>query len=657
VPPEILIVGDEARRAELLDRIERLGYRVGFSAPYELDRRIREGAAPGAIVVCTADTDPAVLMARLRRSRRGSAIPVILFGSLGGDTRDLADVLDLGADQFVEEPVDDDAMASALEELAGPPLGEVSGGGDRAPASHAIEGTGPSDDRDVAPDSARRVRDSMMGTDTGWPDRGDPTLGQLHRTLSMVESRLRSAEPSTSHADDTEADDIDLATMGLDGVPDVDGEGGTLDPVDSEVPLQTLEESPPASPEEETDLPLANLRRTRSARPETTVRLDDAGPGAPAYVQHAVPAPISSETALPSAGRRRRYAAPAMADEGSLVEIEVPRLLWRLHRARLTGAVKLVRGRVEKQVQFIDGELVFASSNLSGDRLVDGLFRRGVITRSQYETARRLAAKEPRRAGQLLVEAGFVKPKELHGVLRGHLRRIIDSTFCWDEGQWAVERGPACDEKIMLEMPAAAVIMQGIRHGMHTRQLWSLLGSRDLHPRLTRRSSLMAGGSRGLAEELRLSSSEERCLADLDGARTLGQLVEEGTVDEPELLALVYALSVFELLELLGEPEAVAAPDHDPTELDRERVRDRLRLARQADYFALLGVGRDATRVDIARAYEDLAETFGDDNMEEAAAKELAEEMRELRAALGQARDILADDAMRSAYLAHLEDP
>jgi hypothetical protein len=57
------------------------------------------------------------------------------------------------------------------------------------------------------------------------------------------------------------------------------------------------------------------------------------------------------------------------------------------------------------------------------------------------------------------------------------------------------------------------------------------------------------------------------------------------------------------------------------------------------------------------RAYEDLAETFGEDNLEEAAAKEAAEEMRELRAALGQARDILADDAMRSAYLAHLEDP
>jgi CheY-like chemotaxis protein len=657
VTPEILIVGDEARRAALLDRIERLGYRVAFRAPYELDRRIREGPAPGAVVVCTADTDPAVLMARLRRSRRGSAVPVILFGTLGGDTRDLADVLDLGADQFVEDSADDDTMASALEELAGPPMREAPDDGGRIPSSSESDGGGPSGGESVESEASEGPRESMMGTDTGLHERRDSALGQLHRTLSMVESRLRSSETSPSPPYDTEVDDIDLATMGLDGVPDVDGDGGTLDPVESDVPLQTLDESLPVSPEEETDLPMANLRQARSGRPETTVRLDEAGIGGPSYVQHAVPAPVASEAALPSVGRRRRYAGPAMATEGSLAEIEVPRLLWRLHRARLTGVLSLSRGRVEKQVRFIDGEVVFANSNLSRDRLVDGLFRRGVITRSQYETARRLAAKEPRRAGQLLVEAGFVKPRELHGVLRGHLRRIIDSTFSWDEGNWSVERGPGCDEKILLEMPAAALIMEGVRHGMHTRQLWSLVGSGDLYPRLSRRSSLVAGGSRGLAEELRLSPSEERCLANLDGTHTLAELVEEGAVDEPELLTLVYALSVFELLELLGEPEATATPGHDPVELDRERVRDRLRLARQADYFALLGVGRDATRIDIVRAYEDLAETFGEDNLEEAAANELAEEMRELRAALAQARDILADDAMRSAYLAHLEDP
>jgi CheY-like chemotaxis protein len=656
VSPEILIVGDRSRQDGLRQHIEQLGYLVETRAPHELDRRVQQGPAPGAIIVCTADTDPAVLMARLRRSRRGSAIPVVLFGRLGGELRDLADVLDLGADHFVEEPVDGDTLATVLRELAGAPAQDATAS-DAGRRESTAGGRSSSFDEHVDARTAdHEWRQSMFGTGTGPINDEGQAIGQLHRTLDIVESRLRaSATESPDEDDEVGADDRYLASMGLDAVPDVNGDSDFVDPAE-------LESRPSVVPEQQSatavDGPTSASQSSqygRRARVESTVRLADTAAPATPHVKHATPAPVSVSATSGSVRRRRPVGLPA-ADSGSLGEIEIPRLLWKLHRARFTGRLTVVRGRVEKRISLVDGEVLFATSNLSQDRLVDGLRRRGVLTRAQYDTARGLAAKEPRRAGQLLVEAGFVKPRELHRVLRVHLRRIVDSTFSWEEGMWSLEHGTPCEEKVVLEIPTAALIMDGIRHGMHLRQLSNLLGGDVQYPRLRENASSRAGGVRGLVEELRLTPSEECALAWLDGRRTLAEIVRDEQVDELELHALAYGLLVLDLLELPGEPRPTTAPDHDPAALDRRRLLERLRIARQGDYFTLLGIGRDATRADVVRAHDDLTETFSDEHLEEVVVEELAHELRELQVALDQARALLADDALRSAYLAHLED-
>src|SRR5690606_10498508 len=128
---------------------------------------------------------------------------------------------------------------------------------------------------------------------------------------------------------------------------------------------------------------------------------------------------------------------PSLRESGKLsLDVDVATALWALHDQRFTGKLRLTRQRIEKQIWLHDGEGVFARSTATSDRLVDGLLRRGVLTRPQYETARRLAAKEPRRAGELLVDAGFLKSRELDVLLRDHLARVIDSTFVWTEGAW-----------------------------------------------------------------------------------------------------------------------------------------------------------------------------------------------------------------------------
>src|SRR4029079_4989319 len=118
----------------------------------------------------------------------------------------------------------------------------------------------------------------------------------------------------------------------------------------------------------------------RSREPEPA-----AEPVARRRANRGLPPPSTAEPAL--------RIDPSLRESGKLSpDIDVATVLWALHDQRFTGKLRLVRARVEKQIWLHDGEAVFARSTATSDRLVDGLLRRGVLTRPQYETARRLAA-------------------------------------------------------------------------------------------------------------------------------------------------------------------------------------------------------------------------------------------------------------------------
>ena len=674
--PEILIVGDPRARASLVERIGRLGYDVDACAPLDVVGRLGGGPAPAAVVVCTADADPAAIMSSLRETPQGAAVPVTLYGQLGGDIRDLADVLDLGADHFMEEPVPDDMLMAALEALAGPPAKPVSGPeavANDVEADHDFS-TGsftswPArteiiEEPDPVP-VGRRLRSSTHGLGNGRSS--DVVLGQLHRTLDLLDERLRGRD---EEGGTEERDDVDLATLGLDVLPHVEGDAGeVLDPAESHDHMHVRDVRPATRSHDVA--PAIGLQPDAGPEPvggprESTVLLESARVSSEATETKPVPpwreqdrnghADASDEPPATLQDRPRRTLPLPVDQQGSLAVLEVPRLVWKLHRAAFSGRVDLVRGRVEKRIWFDAGTIVFARSSLGNDRLIDGLLRRGLLTRAEYDTARRLAAKEPRRAGQLLVEAGFLKPGELHRVLREHLMRIVDSTFPWNEGSWSIEPNASCSETVLLDASTALVIAEGIRNRMEAPQLWGLLGGPRQHPRLRTEAIARVGGLATLAHELRMSPSEEAWLQALDGKRSLQALSEDPTADEIELLGLAYLLHVLELLDLVGEREPEPISEQDPASVDRRRIEERLRVARESDYFALLGLGHEATRLDVRRAHAELSRTFADDHLEPSTCSTMTAELLELRSALDEARLVLIDDALRSAYLAHLED-
>jgi len=651
---EVLIVGEPGVRTPLARQAAALGYEVELVAPGGACERIAGGVLPRVVVVCLADVDPPDFMTSLRRVQRGAAVPVTLYGSLGGSLLDFADVLDLGADHFLEEPVADEQLASALEALAGPPSDpgrESTSGRASAPEPDQGEQSWPTRTQ-VIDEPEPRVR---LASDAN-ARANDPVFGQLTRTLDLLGDRR-----------DDEADDLDLASLGFDAVPEIESDVDALDPAESQDRLEVAELRVlhPSLP----GMTGSTDRRGRAAAGprESTVLLEDSSPLPSRYAtasHEAIPegtgrertAPVVAVTSEVADRPRRRVPLPLERD-GDLSTVEVPRLLSKLHRSRYTGTLVLASGRVEKTLWFDAGTIVYARSNAGHDRLIDGLVRRGLVTRAQYDDARRMIEAAPRRAGQVLVEAGLLKQSELVSALQDHLARIVDSTFSWHDGAWVLEPDVRCDEPVLLSIPTAVLLVEGIRHRLEPNHLWGLVGGPRAHPRLRDGAAGNPGARREIAEDLRLGPGEEQWLERFDGQHALADLLAEPGAQEDDLLPLVHALHVLELLDVHGEPLPVPRVVDDPIGVDRRRIEDRLELAREADYFALLGLPRDASRADVRHAHAELVRTFADDRLEEATRQEMAGELAELRAALGEARDVLQDDALRSAYLAQLEEP
>ena len=65
---------------------------------------------------------------------------------------------------------------------------------------------------------------------------------------------------------------------------------------------------------------------------------------------------------------------------------------------------------------------------------------------------------------------------------------------------------------------------------------------------------------------------------------------------------------------------------------------------------------RDGVLAAQLRAHADLRETFAEERLEPRSREELADELAALRVALDEAREVLLDEALRAAYLAHLGD-
>lgn len=560
---------------------------------------------------------------------------------------------------LLDEPLEADDEGTGGAVGTGAASGVGTRGGTHAPlltgAAHGdLERIGDGEarrTRSSAPPPARAVtgagaRTDVHGAASSRADEGDPLSASAHGTATGPGTFTRTAttfEPESAGARVAEL---------LGASPSPDRSRSTRPPAadagESAAPAFAHAVPPPPFAHEVATSPLPPFGSARAERP---VPRAPALPWPPPAISPAPPVALtpSPPTAASAAGARgsNDEPLPAVLGEGDAV-----RALARAIASRASGSLALGADAGPRRVVLRDGDVVTAGSGVPDETLAAFLASRGDLER---DAAARLASKLPpfgRHAGAALVAHGHLGQDDLWPVLRAHAEWIIGRALAEPRSTCELEDEPPgrlkAEPSVFGGATGAEVLVETVRRVVRPDEALTRLGGGD--------ATLEEGPRAALLGECALAPEDADAVR-LAAGRTVADAMQGR---EPELANLLYALAALGVLEARAPErsrQAAARAADDP--LDEEalpqRVRARMALVEDGDYFALLGVPRSATSYEIRRAYVELRRSFEPGRVLTAATADLADDCRLILEVLDEAYEILREPNRRDRYRRAIE--
>jgi hypothetical protein len=359
----------------------------------------------------------------------------------------------------------------------------------------------------------------------------------------------------------------------------------------------------------------------------------------------------STTTATPDAPANLAVSAATALGPGDAM-----RAIARAIASRATGSLCLAYAEGERRIVLREGDVVTTASTMEEESLLAFLGVRGDLPR---ETVRRLGAKFPpfgRHAGAALVARGYLRQDQMWPMLRAHAEWLLARLLQTQPAHLTLETHPpgrlASEPSVFGGSTGASVFVEIVRR---------VVPSADAIEHLGGLGSRVADGPEvRLLGECALGPAE---LAQVQAGRSLGEMVD--VVPDGDLPAVLFALSQLGVIDVLravgdGGPRGdgasaaadVAALDEEAI---RERVRARLQLVEDGDYFALLGVAPDVTGYEVRRAFVELRRAFDPARILTPEVVDLADDLRKIVSILEEAYEILKDAARRERYRRAIE--
>lgn len=377
------------------------------------------------------------------------------------------------------------------------------------------------------------------------------------------------------------------------------------------------------------------------------------------------PAPSVSDGTLrpegnaPKPSRRDGSITPEHLElPGALVRGASALVMGRAVRQRFSGCLAFEVDQGLRRVVMKDGDVVIAASAVHGESLVAYLSQRGDIA---SDTAAQIEHRVPifgRHAGAALIARGLLEQSDLWPVLRAHAEWVLAQLLSIERGgvqvEYPVPERLAAEPAVFGGATGAEVLVEVVQRAVTPMQAMAYLGSDS--------SRLMPAAAIGLLEECALSPRMTELVRRAEHVE-LGALLAEAR-DEPMLPCVLYALTVLDVLEAREAPRPPAkaerireaeAPDQLDDEALRAKVLARRALVDEGDYFALLGVPRQATGYDIRRSYTELRRQFDPGQVLRPNTLDLEEDIGTILEVLDEAYEILRDQARRERYRRAIE--
>ena len=329
-------------------------------------------------------------------------------------------------------------------------------------------------------------------------------------------------------------------------------------------------------------------------------------------------------------------------------------VLFTAQKLELGGRIEIASNGVLRRIFFDDGSAVYIDSSAPNEDLVASLVQEGLLTDQQLDTARQQGRALNLSPEEVLIDTNQVSPEDIQRCLQTHVERRLVELFSLESGESVViQGGPRPIDPVVLDNPLSRLILDGVRRKYGRLRLYRVFGTGSIVPKR---------GSLGRVT-CKLTTTEEAVLNRIDGKTTINGLARATGLGETECLALVYGLSILRLVDVptlartpggaLALPSSQYAFANPPRTNDAlpgfaELVSRKHREVLYADYYSILGIGRDSNRAEIQAAYNQLQGQFDPNRVREDSP--LRKAVEEIAQVLQDAYGILMKDAWRERY-------
>ncbi len=222
--------------------------------------------------------------------------------------------------------------------------------------------------------------------------------------------------------------------------------------------------------------------------------------------------------------------------EGILSSTTFPAIFYSVLRHQDTGVLTLSCEGVEKSVLVKAGKPVFATSNALDDHLNRVLIKAGLVSAEKLLEATDESMRLEKRLGLILVERGFIEPRDLVQAVLTQVRNVICSMFLWTHGRYRYAAGPLPSKEVnTLKLNADEIILEGIRNIDSWTRIWEAVGGLDARYQLTEVTS-------DRARALKLSLEEWALLSRCEEPTDLRDLLRSSPLHDFEICRLLWAL-------------------------------------------------------------------------------------------------------------------
>jgi hypothetical protein len=317
---------------------------------------------------------------------------------------------------------------------------------------------------------------------------------------------------------------------------------------------------------------------------------------------------------------------------------------------RVTGTLCYESKDGVRRAVLREGDLVTAASGVDDESLIAFLVARGDLPRERLQHLAGRFATFGRHAGAALVAHGYLRQDQLWNVLRAHAEWLLARALLITEGTAMIEPDPPGrlrgEPSVFGGSTGAEVLVEVVRRVVAPEEAIARLGGGA--------SRISDGPNGALLTECALGAAEVQILE-----RGRGQTIDDAleTSRETDMASVLYALSLLGVIEVMRSIEAPRTDDISRADVDaldegaiRDRVRARLALVDEGDYFAVLGVSKVATGYEIRRAFLELRRAFDPARLLTPVVADLAPDVRKIIVVLEEAYEILKDAARRERY-------